>query len=171
MSATDPATALAPVVVRPTAPDHPQVRALLSALDEYLASLYEPEANHILGLEALKQPEVTFLAAWRGDEVVGCGAVRAMPGEPDTAGRPYGEIKRMYVSPAHRGQRIAERLLDALEAALRAQGLDRALLETGGEQVQAVRLYERTGYVRRGPFGGYPDNGLSLFMEKRWSPT
>jgi putative acetyltransferase len=27
-------------------------------------------------------------------------------------------------------------------------------------------LYERCGYTRRGAFGGYPDNGLSLFMSK-----
>ena len=25
--------------------------------------------------------------------------------------------------------------------------------------------------IVRGPFGGYPDNGLSVFMEKRWSAT
>jgi len=161
----------AAVLLRPTPPDHPQVLALLRALDDYLASLYEPEANHILGVEALKQPDVTFLGAWIGDEVVGCGAVRTMPAEPGTGDRPYGEIKRMYVSPSHRGQRIAERLIEALEGDLRARGIERALLETGSDQVEAVRLYTRVGYAPRGPFGGYPDNGLSLFMEKRWSPT
>jgi putative acetyltransferase len=41
------------------------------------------------------------------------------------------------------------------------------LLETGRDQHEAVRLYERCGFVRRGPFGCYPDNGLSLFYEKR----
>jgi len=29
-----------------------------------------------------------------------------------------------------------------------------------------VRLYERSGYRRRTAFGGYRDNGLSLFFEK-----
>lgn len=161
----------AEIAIRPTPPDHPQVLALLEALDAYLASLYEPEANHILGVEALKSPEVTFLGAWRGDEVVGCGAVRTMPAEAETDGVAYGEIKRMYVSPSMRGQRIAERLIVELEATLKSRGIDRALLETGSDQVEAVRLYTRTGYAVRGPFGGYPDNGLSLFMEKRWSAT
>jgi putative acetyltransferase len=41
------------------------------------------------------------------------------------------------------------------------------LLETGGEQREAVRLYERCGYMRRPAFGGYPDNGLSWFYEKQ----
>jgi putative acetyltransferase len=40
------------------------------------------------------------------------------------------------------------------------------LLETGEAQTQAVRLYERCGYRRRPAFGGYPDNGLSLFYGK-----
>jgi putative acetyltransferase len=33
-----------------------------------------------------------------------------------------------------------------------------------------VRLYERAGYVQRAAFGGYPDNGLSVFYEKRLGP-
>lgn len=155
--------------IRTTPPDHPQVLALIEQLDAYLATLYEPEANHILDVEALKHPSVTFLGAWDGDVVVGCGAVRAMAGEPETAGEPYGEIKRMFVSPARRGERIAQALLDALESGLRRQGIARALLETGDAQAEALRLYGRCGYAPRGPFGGYPDNGLSVFMEKRWT--
>jgi len=152
---------------RPTRPDHPQVRALLDALDAYLASLYAPEDNHILGIEALLAPDVSFLGAWQGDRLVACGAVRAMPGEADTAGLAYGEIKRMYVDPALRGQRIAARLLAALEDMARERGLPIATLETGRDQHEAVRLYERAGYTLRAAFGGYPDNGLSLFYEKR----
>jgi putative acetyltransferase len=139
---------------------------MLGQLDAYLAGLYAPEENHILDVQALLAPEVTFLAARRGAELVGCGATRRMAGEPATGGVPFGEIKRMFVSPAERGQRVAARLLAALEASLRAQGVGLALLETGRDQTAAVRLYERAGYRRRGTFAGYPDNGLSLFYEK-----
>jgi len=155
------------ITIRHERPDHPQVVALLDALDAYLATLYEPEANYILDVQALLAPEVHFVAAWQGGRAVGCGAVRGMAGEPETGGAPYGEVKRMYVHPDVRGQRIAERVISVLEDRLREQGIARALLETGGEQRAAVRFYERIGYVKRGPFGGYPDNGLSLFYEKR----
>ena len=37
-------------------------------------------------------------------QVVGCGAVAAHAGEPDTGGQPYGEIKRMVVDA---GARVA----------------------------------------------------------------
>ena len=146
--------------------DHPQVQRMLAELDRYLASLYAPEDNHILDVQALLAPEVDFLVIERHGELVGCGATRTMPGEPDTDGQAYGEIKRMFVEPAWRGHHLAEALLTTLESRLRASGVTLALLETGKDQLQAVRLYERCGYQRRAAFGGYPDNGLSLFMTK-----
>lgn len=157
---------VAPAEIRPTRPDHPEVLALLAGLDDYLAGLYPPEANHILDPQALLAPEVDFLAAWVDGRPVACGAVRRMPGEPATAGRAYGEVKRMMTLPSQRGQGLGRRLMDALEQRLRAGGVDLALLETGRDQHEAVRLYTRCGYRERPAFGGYPDNGLSLFLEK-----
>jgi putative acetyltransferase len=93
-----------------------------------------------------------------------------MPAEAETDQRPYGEVKRMVVDPGLRGQRIGARLLQALEDELRFSGIEQALLETGAAQAEAVRLYERSGYRRRRAFGGYPDNGLSVFYEKSLSP-
>ena len=157
------------IVIRPERPDHPQVRALLRQLDAYLASLYEPEENHILDEPTLMAPDVTFLVASDDQHILGCGAVRRMPAEVHTQQRPYGEVKRMMVDPRVRGHRIGARLLQALEALLRADRIELALLETGAQQVEAVRLYERNGYRRRASFGGYPDNGLSVFYEKALS--
>ena len=100
-------TAAAAFLIRPERADHPQVAPLLTALDAYLASLYAPEDNHILDVAALLQPDVDFLVAQAGQgadaHLVGCGATRRMPGEPDTQGQPYGEIKRMFVHPSVRG--------------------------------------------------------------------
>lgn len=152
------------IVIRPERPDHPQVRRLLRQLDDYLAALYQPEENYILDEQALMAPEVSFLVAAHEDRIVGCGAVLRMP--PEAGERPYGEVKRMMVEVGLRGQRIGARLLESLEALLRADGIERALLETGAAQADAVRLYERSGYSRRAAFGGYPDNGLSVFFEK-----
>ncbi len=156
-----------PLKIRPERPDQPQVVALLGELDAYLAGLYEPEANYILGIQELLAPQVCFMTAWQGDALLGCGAVRTMPGEVATQGESYVEVKRMMVAPAARGQGVAGLLLAALEAAARERFITLALLETGELQAQAVRLYQRCGYVRRAAFGGYPDNGLSLFYAKR----
>ena len=155
------------IVIRRERPDQPQVVAVLRALDDYLASLYPPEANHVMDVDALCAPEVRFLVARDGDRVVGTGAVRLMPGERDTGGERYGELKRMYVEPAQRGRRIGAALIGRIESLLCDEGVSLALLETGRDQHEAVRLYERSGYAERGPFGGYPDNGLSVFYGKR----
>jgi len=152
-------------IIRPGRADEPQVRSLLAELDRYLAALYAPEDNHILDESALLRDDVSFFVAERDGAVVGCGALRAMPPAPGDVA--YGEVKRMVVSPAVRGQGIARRLLQRLEAAAIERALPVARLETGRDQHEAARLYERAGYVPRGSFGGYPDNGLSLFYEKR----
>jgi putative acetyltransferase len=155
-----------PIVIRPERPDHPEVRRLLRELDDYLAALYVPEANHILDEQALLSPAVSFFVAEDHGRIVGCGAVRRVPAHAETGLRAYGEIKRMMVDSAQRGRGIGVQLLGALESVLPVHGIDRALLETGAAQAAAVRLYERSGYRRRAAFGGYPDNGLSLFFEK-----
>jgi putative acetyltransferase len=155
------------IEIRPTRPDHDAVTPLLAQLDAYLGELYPPEANHILDVQALLRPDVLFVAAWSGSEALGCGAVRRMPGEAPTRDQIYGEIKRMFVLPRARGARIGQRILESLEASLTAEGISHALLETGRDQTEAVRLYERCGYRPRASFGGYPDNGLSVFYEKR----
>ena len=69
------------LAIRPTPPDHPQVQALIAELDAYLMALYPPEDVYIVDLAGLMEPSVTFLGAWDGDVLVGCGAVRLMPAE------------------------------------------------------------------------------------------
>jgi putative acetyltransferase len=78
----------------------------------------------------------------------------------------YAEIKRMYVMPEFRGLQLGRRLLEELEVWARDAGLKLARLETGIAQPEALGLYERAGYQRRGPFGSYPEDPLCVFMEK-----
>jgi len=157
------------IVIRRERPDHPQVVAQPNSLDANLpclASLYAPKDKHILGVQALLAPEANFLAAWRGDAVVGTAAARRMPCEADTMGRACGEMKRKMVTHAQRGLSLVGRLLVALEQSLLDSGVQLALPETGRDRTAAVRLHECCGYRRRGPFGGCPDNGLSPFFGK-----
>ena len=154
--------------IRPSRPDDQRVVGLLTELDAYLYRQYPPgefsaDINHILALSALLDPSVTFVAAWRDDQALGCGAVRRMQ---DGEG-PYAEIKRMFVRPSERGQRLGERIIQYLEDAMRAEGIQRLMLETGTRQPEAQRLYERCGYQLRPAFGAYGDSPVSVFMEKR----
>jgi putative acetyltransferase len=57
-------------------------------------------------------------------------------------------------------------VLAFLEAEALRRGVETLRLETGNLQPQALRLYERAGYARRGPFGDYDDDPHSVFLEK-----
>ena len=141
-------------------PDQPEVIALIAELDAYQDSLYPPESRHPLDIAALTRPNVVFAVARDpAGRAVGCGAVVLSPG--------FGELKRMYVQPQHRGQGIAANLLARLEAEALAMACTLLKLETGPLQPEALALYARSGYERRGPFGKYADDPLSVFMQKR----
>jgi putative acetyltransferase len=110
-------------------------------------------------MDALMQPHVLFaVARTHAGEAVGCGAAVLNDG--------WGEIKRMFVRPAMRGQGVAQGILGFLEAQARERGFALMRLETGVSQPDALRFYERAGYVRRGRYADYPDDPLSVFMEK-----
>ena len=58
-----------------------------------------------------------------------------------------GEIKRMWVAPAVRGQGIARRLLRHLDDLARAEGLKHVRLDTNRVLSPAQALYRSAGYV------------------------
>lgn len=87
-------------------------------------------------------------------EAVGCGGLRRLADD-------HAEIKRMYVAPTARGTGVATAVLRALEDAAREQGLTHLVLETGTEQPEAIRFYEREGYARIPNFGPYAGSEFS----------
>jgi len=141
-------------------PDQPEVITLIAELDAYQDTLYPPESRHSLDLTSLKQPNVVFVVARSASgQAIGCGAV--------VVSAEYGELKRMYVHPQSRGAGVARKVLALLESAAGSFGCKLLQLETGPNQPEALRLYESCGYERRGPFGKYTNDPLSVFMHKR----
>jgi len=135
------------------------LRALVDELDAYLASLYPPENNHLLDLDALSAPEVSFLAARCDGVAAGCVALRCLS-------TTRGEIKRMFVRPALRRRGVGRALLEAVESDARARGLSELLLETGVNQPEAIGLYRRSGFEPCGPYGDYRPHPLNLFLRR-----
>jgi len=140
-------------------PDRPEVHALLLIVRSWSEDLYPPESRHGLDLAAYADPDVALFIARAAGVVVGCGAYRL-------AGDGSAEVKSMFVLPEARGRGIGRAILAAIEAALRGRATT-LRLETGTKQDAALRLYESAGFHRRGPFGSYRDDPLSVFMEKQ----
>lgn len=147
-----------PLTVAPASPRDPGARALLEASHAWLATLYTAEENHVLSLEALCAPAIRFFVARDGEAVLGTAALALREG--------YGEVKSMFVDPAARGQGVADALMARLIAEAVATGLPLMRLETGPRNPEAIRLYEKHGFLRCGAFGDYPDVASSVFMER-----
>lgn len=118
------------------------------------------ESVHALGLDALRGDDISFWSAWEGEQAVGCGALKAL------ANGEF-ELKSMRTAMTARGRGIGDAVLKRLLDEARRRGAERILLETGSQEffAPARRLYERHGFVQRGPFAGYVDDPHSRFYE------
>ncbi|WP_165219627.1 GNAT family N-acetyltransferase [Affinirhizobium pseudoryzae] len=148
------------VIIQREPPRQAGVIRLLELSNAYAASLYPAESNHMLPLEELEEPAVSFFVARRGDEVLGCASLVQH-------GDGTAEIKRMFVDEKARGLRLGKCLLETLEEEARRLGIGAIRLETGIYQPEAIGLYRTAGYREIEAFGTYKPDPLSLFMEKR----
>ncbi len=139
-------------------PREAQATALLRASHALMQALFSADDNHFLSIDDLCEPNVRFFVAKEEEAALGCVAL-ANKGS-------YVEIKSMFVHPDARGKGIAHKLMQAIEADARAQGITDVKLETGDTLLQAHSLYRAHGYTDCGPFGDYEESPASLFMAK-----
>jgi putative acetyltransferase len=147
------------LIIKQEDPAQPDVVELLRHGEAFSASLYPPESNHHLPLDALRRPEVRLLVA-RDEQgkAIATGALVLHDG--------WAEIKRMWVEEAARGQGIAREILNALMTEAGGAGVEMLRLETGVASHAALAFYEKAGFKRRGPFADYRPDPLSVFMER-----
>ena len=103
------------------------------------------------------------IVAYDHGEAVGCGAVREY--SHDTM-----EVKRMFVPLKKRGQGIASVILAALETWCKELAYKKCILETGKNQPEAIRLYEKNQYSIIPNFGHYKNVENSVCFEKELTP-
>jgi putative acetyltransferase len=139
--------------------DTPEAAELARQFDEYVVALYPPEYRLKVDAAVLSASDTRFFVARRDGHALGCMALVR-------TGADKGELKRCFVTQEARGQGVGFALLTAAEAAARAQKMRVIQLETGIRNIAALRLYRGCGFHDRGPFAGYPDDGVSVFLEK-----
>lgn len=149
------------------------VRPVVSAADlaavqdlfrEYAASVetdlcFQGFDAEVCGLPGAYQPPAgALLVAEVAGALVGCVALR--PLEPPAVG----EIKRLYVRPAGRGQGLGAALASAILECARAAGYRRVRLDTLPSMTAAHGLYRRLGFREIAPYCDNPVPGVR-FME------
>lgn len=103
------------------------------------------------------------IVAYQGETPVGCGAIKLY--EPGVV-----EVKRMYVSPEVRNAGIATLILTELEKWANELSMVKCVLETGKNQPEAIRLYEKNAYQPIPNYGQYAGIENSVCFEKRLDP-
>ena len=99
------------------------------------------------------------ILALKEGKTIGCGAISMYDFN-------LMEIKRMYVSPEVRGQRIGEKILSELEDWSRELESTKCILFTGSKQPEARKLYQRNGYCSIEKYGKLKDIPDSLCFAK-----
>ena len=105
--------------------------------------LPDPEAD------SYRPPLGRFLVAWSDEMPIGCVALKRLAGTT-------GEVKRLWVAAAARGQGLARRLMVSIEADARAMGLRSLKLETNHVLTEAVALYRDMGWADTPAFTAIP---------------
>ena len=140
----------------------PAVHALLEEHLQNMRQLSPPESVHALDIDKLREPDITFWTAWRGGDLLGCGALKQIDAT-------QGEVKSMRTPQAGRRQGAAKAILAHVVEVARSRGYERLWLETGSMAAfaPARTLYGRFGFIDCGPFAGYRDDPNSRFMTLR----
>ncbi|MEM5518572.1 GNAT family N-acetyltransferase [Henriciella sp. AS95] len=142
--------------------DRSDFRELIASHKALMLETSPPESSHALLIDGLKRPDMTVWEMRDGDKLVGCGALKGL-----SDGR-SGEIKSMHTVAQFRGAGLGQTMLKHIMAEARERYYSRLMLETGSQPAfaPARRLYQRNGFVFRGPFEGYHADPHSVFMER-----
>ncbi len=141
----------------------PEIHQLLQEHLTEMRAISPPESTHVLDLEGLRKPEITFWTLWEGEALAGCVALKELAAH-------HGEIKSMRTASAFRRRGVAARLLQHVLDEAQRRGYERLSLETGSQPFfsPAHQLYTRFGFQPSGPFGSYKEDPNSIFMTRKF---
>ena len=90
---------------------------------------------------------------------LGCGAI-------SNYNQTAMEVKRMYVTPSYRGQKLGECILSELENWTKELGLNKCILFMGVNQPEAMKLYLRNNFSVIENYGKLKDIPDSICLAK-----
>jgi putative acetyltransferase len=142
--------------------DRADVRALLALHFAEMIAGTPPSSCHVMPADALADPAIRFFTIRDENSILlGCGALKRLAAD-------HGEIKSMRTANPALGLGVGSAMLDNLTTVARSMGMTRLSLETGNSQTFAAanRLYQREGFERCGPFGGYRSTDFTTFYTR-----
>ena len=146
------------VELKRTTSDNEGFRLLISELDKELQNNYGT-VQTIYDQFNIIENNQNVVVAYGDGMPVGCGCFKKF-------GDDSVEIKRMFVKPGYRGQKIGASVLNELEKWAKELNNTSTILETGTKQIEAIQLYQKSGYIVIENYGPYKDLPDSVCMKK-----
>lgn len=113
--------------------------AYFAELQERFDHGFDPALGSAYVDADMTPPKGWFVLARIDGEAVGCGVLIRLDDRT-------GEIKRVWISQAFRGQGVASRIMDRLENLARENGIARVVLDTNRALKEARAMYLKRGY-------------------------
>jgi DNA-binding MarR family transcriptional regulator/GNAT superfamily N-acetyltransferase len=117
-------------------------------LAERFESGFDPDQGGVADDAEMQPPKGFFVVAWLDGEPIGCGGMKRL----DAA---TGEIKRVWTARSARGQGVARRIMQTLEALAQSSGVTTVRLDTNKSLTEAQAMYRQSGYTE---IARYNDN-------------
>lgn len=137
---------------------HEDFKLLVIELDKELK--IRDGDDHTFYAQYNKSDNIKYvLVAYDQELPIACGAIK----EYDQGTM---EIKRMFVRPNYRNQGLASLILKSLELWCQELHYTQCILETGINQPEAIRLYEKNNYTKIPNYGPYINVENSLCFLK-----
>ena len=148
--------------------DAAQAAALVELLDGYArdpaggGTPLSAQVRADLPAALAARPQAFSVLAYDNGQPV--GLINCVEGFSTFACRPLVNVHDVVVAPSHRGQRLAQRMLERVEQEARARGACKLTLEVLSGNVSARKAYEREGFA---DYQLDPAFGSAMFMQKK----
>ena len=141
--------------------DSADVKQLLAAHFEQARAISPPEGCHVLAIDQLRAPAISFWSVRESGRLLGFGALKQLDAE-------HGEVKSMRTAPHALRRGVGDSMLCHILDEARRRGYCRVSLETGSgpSYEPAMRLYLRHGFERCPPFADYEPTPFNIFLTR-----
>ena len=142
------------------------VRQLLALHFEQMRSMSPPGACHVLPINGLRSPAITFWALRDCRRLLAVGALKHL-------GDRHGEVKSMRTAPEALRRGAGAAMLRHILAEAHHRRYERLSLETGSTDMfqPALALYARHGFTPCAPFAEYTPSPFTRFLTRELSSS
>lgn len=141
-----------------TTSNHKDFQKLVFQLDGYLR-IFDGDAHAFYNQFNKSNLLKNAIIAYENNIPIGIGAYKEMNSETI-------EVKRMFTITEQRGKGVARAILTELEKWAIEEKYSKAVLETGVKLKEAIRLYQRMGYLIIENYAQYIGVEDSICMKK-----